>query len=53
VGAGRLGHRTPAAAGLGHHRRDLGHPRARADRPEGQWPDQRAIVARPPRFGHR
>src|SRR5262249_30621517 len=48
VGAGRLGHRTPAAVGVDHNRRDPGHPGAGADRPEGRWPDQRPVLPRDP-----
>ena len=53
VGAGRLGHRAPAAPGLGHHRRGPGRAGARPDRPEGQRPDQRARLPRAPRLGDR
>ena len=45
VGPGRLGHRPPAAPGMGHHRRGPGRAGARPDRPEGQRPDQRASAS--------
>ena len=53
VGAGRLAHRLPAAAGMDHNRRAPGRPGARPDRAEGQRPDQRAVLPRASRFGDR
>ena len=53
VGAGRLAHRLPAAAGMDHHRRDPRRAGAGPDRAEGQWPDQRAGLPRASRFGDR
>ena len=53
VGAGRLAHRLPAAAGMDHYRRDPRRAGAGPDRAEGQWPDQRAVLPRASRFGGR
>src|SRR5271165_1434409 len=53
VGAGRLEHRPPGPDHLDHHRRDPGRPGPRPDRPEGQRPDQRAILPRASRLGDR
>src|SRR5262249_52771323 len=51
--AGRLAHPAPPPDHVDHHRRDPGRAGARADRAEGQRPDQRAILPRPPRLGGR
>ena len=53
VGAGRLAHRLPAAAGMDHYRRDPRRAGAGPDRAEGQRPDQRAVLPRASRFGDR
>ena len=53
VGAGRLAHRLPAAAGMDHYRRDPRRAGAGPDRAEGQRPDQRAVLPRASRFGGR